>query len=38
MPKTLPKAGTPREAVMKHLRSLHVDDAKWKDGQTFSLV
>lgn len=38
MAKTLPKSGTPREAVMQQLRSLHTEDAKWKDGKTFSLV
>ncbi len=38
MAKTLPKNGTPREAVMQQLKSLHADDAKWKDGKTFSLV
>lgn len=38
MAKTLPKSGTPREAVMQQLKSLHADDAKWKDGKTFSLV
>lgn len=38
MGKTLPKTGTPREAVMQKLKSLHADDAKWKDGKTFSLV
>jgi glutamate/tyrosine decarboxylase-like PLP-dependent enzyme len=38
MSKTLPAAGTPREAVLEKLRALHADDAKWKDGRTFSLV
>ncbi|MDP2275790.1 MAG: aspartate aminotransferase family protein [Archangium sp.] len=38
MAKTLPKTGTPREAVMQQLKALHTDDAKWKDGRTFSLV
>lgn len=38
MAKTLPKTGTPREAVMQQLKALHSDDAKWKDGKTFSLV
>lgn len=38
MAKTLPKTGTPREQVMQQLRALHTDDAKWKDGRTFSLV
>jgi glutamate/tyrosine decarboxylase-like PLP-dependent enzyme len=38
MSKTLPTQGTPREAVMSKLRALHADDAKWKDGRTFSLV
>lgn len=38
MSKTLPTQGTPREAVMTKLRALHADDAKWKDGRTFSLV
>ena len=38
MAKTLPKTGTPREAVMQQLKALHADDAKWKDGRTFSLV
>ncbi len=38
MAKTLPTQGTPREAVMQQLRALHGDDAKWKDGRTFSLV
>lgn len=38
MAKTLPKTGTPREAVMRQLKALHADDAKWKDGRTFSLV
>jgi len=34
--KTLPLTGTPREAVMQQLKALHADDAKWKDGKTFS--
>ncbi|MFT3710247.1 MAG: aspartate aminotransferase family protein [Archangium sp.] len=38
MAKTLPSKGTPRDAVMQQLKSLHADDAKWKDGKTFSLV
>ncbi len=38
MGKTLPKTGTPRDAVMQQLKALHADDAKWKDGKTFSLV
>jgi len=38
MSKTLPSKGTPREQVMQQLKSLHADDAKWKDGRTFSLV
>ncbi len=38
MAKTLPKTGTPKDAVLQQLRSLHTDDAKWKDGRTFSLV
>lgn len=38
MAKTLPKTGTPRETVMQQLKALHTDDAKWKDGRTFSLV
>ncbi len=38
MAKTLPKTGTPRDAVMQQLKALHADDAKWKDGRTFSLV
>jgi sphinganine-1-phosphate aldolase len=38
MAKSLPKTGTPREAVMQQLKALHADDAKWKDGRTFSLV
>ena len=38
MAKTLPKTGTPRAAVMQQLKALHADDAKWKDGRTFSLV
>lgn len=38
MSKTLPTQGTPREAVLSKLRALHADDAKWKDGRTFSLV
>lgn len=38
MAKTLPKTGTPRDAVLQQLRALHGDDAKWKDGKTFSLV
>ncbi len=38
MAKTLPKTGTSRDAVMQQLRALHGEDAKWKDGRTFSLV
>jgi sphinganine-1-phosphate aldolase len=38
MAKTLPTKGSPRDAVMHQLKSLHADDAKWKDGKTFSLV
>ena len=38
MAKTLPRTGTPRAAVMQQLKALHADDAKWKDGRTFSLV
>jgi glutamate/tyrosine decarboxylase-like PLP-dependent enzyme len=38
MPKTLPLNGTPKNEVLANLRELHADDAKWKDGKTFSLV
>ena len=38
MPKTLPLNGTPKDDVLASLRELHADDAKWKDGKTFSLV
>ncbi len=38
MSKTLPLNGTSRDEVLGKLRALHTDDAKWKDGRTFSLV
>ncbi|MBL8940272.1 MAG: aspartate aminotransferase family protein, partial [Archangium sp.] len=38
MPKTLPTTGKPSADVLADLRAMHGDDAKWKDGKTFSLV
>ncbi len=38
MAKTIPTTGTPREEVLRQLKAMHQDDAKWKDGRTFSLV
>ncbi len=38
MAKTLPLTGTPSSAVLSQLKALHADDARWKDGRTFSLV
>lgn len=38
MAKTLPTAGRSKDDVLQDLRALHTDDAKWKDGKTFSLV
>jgi glutamate/tyrosine decarboxylase-like PLP-dependent enzyme len=34
----LPKDGTPRDQVLKTLRSLHDSDTNWHEGRTFSLV
>lgn len=38
MPKTLPLNQTPKDEVLATLRAMRGDDAKWKDGKTFSLV
>jgi sphinganine-1-phosphate aldolase len=35
---TLPKKGTPREAILKLLQASHDRDTNWHDGRTFSLV
>jgi len=35
---TLPKKGRSRDEVLTQLRAMRGDDAKWKDGKTFSLV
>lgn len=36
--KTLPKHSTPSQDVLQTLRAKRQEDAKWKDGKTFSLV
>jgi glutamate/tyrosine decarboxylase-like PLP-dependent enzyme len=36
--KTLPKTGSTPQDVLTQLRARHREDAKWKDGRTFSLV
>ncbi|MEW6432089.1 MAG: aspartate aminotransferase family protein [Myxococcota bacterium] len=36
--KTLPKHGTPSRDVLKMLQGKRREDAKWRDGRTFSLV
>jgi sphinganine-1-phosphate aldolase len=38
MSKSLPKTKRSREDVLSELRAMHADDARWKDGRTFSLV
>ncbi|HLL03368.1 MAG TPA: aspartate aminotransferase family protein [Myxococcaceae bacterium] len=38
MSKSLPKTKRTREDVLSELRAMHADDARWKDGRTFSLV
>jgi sphinganine-1-phosphate aldolase len=38
MPKSLPKTKRTREDVLTELRALRSEDARWKDGRTFSLV
>ena len=35
---SLPKTGQRREAVLEKMRALRSDDARWKEGKTFSLV
>ena len=34
----LPKTGSSREDVLTRMRQMRAEDAKWKDGRTFSLV
>jgi len=36
--KRLPAAGLSRDAVLSKLRGFHDNDARWRDGKTFSLV
>lgn len=36
--KTLPATGRPSTDVLADLKALHADDAKWREGRTFSLV
>lgn len=36
--KTLPKSRRSREDVLGELKAMHAEDARWKDGKTFSLV
>ncbi len=38
MAKTLPTQGRSTHEVLTELKGLRADDAKWKDGKTFSLV
>ncbi len=38
MPKQLPAKTTPAADVLKELKTMHTDDAKWREGRTFSLV
>ncbi len=38
MPKQLPANSTPAAEVVKQLKAMHADDAKWREGRTFSLV
>lgn len=35
---TLPKEGTPREALLQQLQGFHDQDTNWHEGRTFSLV
>jgi len=34
----LPKAGSPRDEVMRELRAARANDVRWRDGRVFSLV
>ncbi len=34
----LPPSGTSHDEVLKRMRQMRAEDAKWKDGRTFSLV
>ena len=34
----LPKSGASHDEVLKQMRQMRAEDAKWKDGRTFSLV
>ena len=34
----LPRAGASHDEVLKQMRQMRAEDAKWKDGRTFSLV
>lgn len=38
MAKQLPSTSTSKDDVIAQLRALHAEDAKWKEGRTFSLV
>ncbi len=38
MPKSLPKTKRTKDEVLTELRELRAEDARWKDGRTFSLV
>jgi glutamate/tyrosine decarboxylase-like PLP-dependent enzyme len=38
MSKSLPKTKRTREDVLAELRAMHAEDARWKEGRTFSLV
>ncbi len=38
MASQLPTHGTSKDDVLARLRAMHGDDAKWRDGKTFSLV
>lgn len=35
---SLPEKGAPREEVLKRMRAMREDDARWREGRTFSLV
>src|SRR5215831_8714144 len=38
MPKSLPKSKRSKDEVLAELRELRSEDARWKEGRTFSLV